>query len=208
MSNRESVCVQYIISFLVIAESNQGVTRWARRSILCLRKETLINLHYMCIFSSDKPSCVFILSEEDASIPEDLCPCVSYVSVRISINSLWVLQGSICWFRIVDKEDGHGLSCLSPFCWVCVCQQALFWFEAGKHTFTGRPSAVAAAQLCRSQMMNNVCWEISTAPSLPEREKERARTKEVPFEGEQNVSLKQRILSVLCLCLKQNGLPL
>lgn len=29
---------------------------------------------------------------------------------------------------------------------VCVCQQALFWFEAGTHTFTGRASAVAAAQ--------------------------------------------------------------
>lgn len=32
--------------------------------------------------------------------------------------------------------------------------------------------------------------------------------KEVPFEGEQNASLKQRILSVLGFFFKQNGIPL
>lgn len=144
----------------------------------------------------------------------EICAHVCRVSVRISTNSLWVIQGSIRWFRIVDKEDGHGFSCLSPCCrvclWACVCvyvSRLCFGLRQGHtHSLAG-PQQSPPLNLCRSQMMNNACWENLHLTFSPW-EKERVRMKKVSFEGEQNVSLKQRILSVLNLCLKQNGIPL
>lgn len=58
----------------------------------------------------------------------------------------------------------------------CVCvyvSRLCFGLRQGHtHSLAG-PQQSPPLNLCRSQMMNNACWEISTSPSLPEKKKER-----------------------------------
>lgn len=140
-----------------------------------------------------------------------VCRVCLHVSVRISTNSLWVLQGSIRWFRIVDKEDGHGFSCLSPCCWVClwvcVCYMCM---SAGSVLVWGRDTHIhwqALSSRRRSICVGHRWWimhagKISTSPSLPEREKEREWKKCPLKENKMSLWSKEFSLSSICVWSK------